>query len=114
MVLFSSNILDCDDNNSIHLNLFTVEKAGGKALPCIVDVRDESQVVNAVESAVKKFGGIDVLINNASAISLTNTLSTEMKRYDLMNNINTRGTFLVYVLDDLFLQQNYIFIFMQK
>ncbi|XP_001608210.1 hydroxysteroid dehydrogenase-like protein 2 [Nasonia vitripennis] len=72
-----------------------VEKAGGKALPCIVDVRDETQVTNAVKSAVEKFGGIDILVNNASAISLTGTLHTEMKRYDLMNNINARGTFLV-------------------
>lgn len=77
-------------------NLFvSVEQAGGKALPCIVDVRDETQVVSAVENAVKKFGGIDIVINNASAISLTGTESTEMKKYDLMNNINTRGTFLV-------------------
>lgn len=75
--------------------LFPVEAAGGKALPCIVDVRDEKQVIDAVESAVAKFGGIDVVVNNASAISLTGTLSTEMKRYDLMNNINARGTFLV-------------------
>lgn len=73
----------------------SVEQAGGKALPCIVDVRDETQVVSAVENAVKKFGGIDIVINNASAISLTGTESTEMKKYDLMNNINTRGTFLV-------------------
>ncbi|OXU21798.1 hypothetical protein TSAR_012186 [Trichomalopsis sarcophagae] len=72
-----------------------VEKAGGKALPCIVDVRDETQVTNAVKSAVEKFGGIDILVNNASAISLTGTLHTEMKKYDLMNNINARGTFLV-------------------
>ncbi|KAF6198406.1 hypothetical protein GE061_008154 [Apolygus lucorum] len=72
-----------------------VEAAGGKALPCIVDVRDEAQVQTAVDNAVKKFGGIDILINNASAISLTSTLETDMKRYDLMNNINTRGTFLV-------------------
>ncbi|XP_014467653.1 PREDICTED: hydroxysteroid dehydrogenase-like protein 2 [Dinoponera quadriceps] len=72
-----------------------IEAAGGKALPCIVDVRDETQVINAVKSAVDKFGGIDILVNNASAISLTGTLATEMKRYDLMNNINTRGTFLV-------------------
>ncbi|GLH12399.1 Peroxisomal multifunctional enzyme type 2 [Gryllus bimaculatus] len=71
-----------------------IEEAGGKALPCIVDVRDEKQVVDAVENAVKKFGGIDILINNASAISLTGTLFTDMKRYDLMHNINTRGTFL--------------------
>ncbi|PNF19412.1 Hydroxysteroid dehydrogenase-like protein 2 [Cryptotermes secundus] len=72
-----------------------VEAAGGKCLPCIVDVRDEKQVTSAVEEAVKKFGGIDILVNNASAISLTGTLDTEMKRYDLMHQINTRGTFLV-------------------
>ncbi|XP_071559120.1 hydroxysteroid dehydrogenase-like protein 2 [Temnothorax nylanderi] len=72
-----------------------IEAAGGKALPCIVDVRDENQVINAVENAVAKFGGIDVVVNNASAISLTDTVSTDMKRYDLMNNINARGTFLV-------------------
>lgn len=72
-----------------------VEKAGGKALPCVVDVRDENQVKEAVESAVKKFGGIDILVNNASAIQLTGTLETDMRRYDLMHNINTRGTFLV-------------------
>lgn len=72
-----------------------IEQAGGKALPCIVDVRDETQVVSAVENAVNTFGGIDVVINNASAISLTGTLQTDMKKYDLMNNINTRGTFLV-------------------
>jgi NAD(P)-dependent dehydrogenase (short-subunit alcohol dehydrogenase family)/putative sterol carrier protein len=72
-----------------------IETAGGKALPCVVDVRDEAQVINAVENAVAKFGGIDVVVNNASAISLTGTLATDMKRYDLMNNINARGTFLV-------------------
>ncbi|XP_023288912.1 hydroxysteroid dehydrogenase-like protein 2 [Orussus abietinus] len=72
-----------------------IEEAGGAALPCVVDVRDESQVILAVQEAVNKFGGIDVLINNASAISLTNTLTTEMKKYDLMNDVNARGTFLV-------------------
>lgn len=72
-----------------------MEKAGGKGLPCIVDVRDENQVKSAVQAAVEKFGGIDILVNNASAISLTGTAETEMKRYDLMHNINTRGTFLV-------------------
>jgi citronellol/citronellal dehydrogenase len=71
-----------------------IEKAGGKALPCIVDVRDEAQVVEAVKQAVAKFGGIDVCVNNASAIRLTGTLQTPMKRYDLMHQINTRGTFL--------------------
>ncbi|XP_028033311.1 hydroxysteroid dehydrogenase-like protein 2 isoform X2 [Bombyx mandarina] len=71
-----------------------IEALGGKALPCIVDVRDEKQVQKAVDEAVKKFNGIDILVNNASAISLTGTAQTDMKRYDLMHNINTRGTFL--------------------
>ncbi|XP_043792048.1 hydroxysteroid dehydrogenase-like protein 2 [Apis laboriosa] len=72
-----------------------IEEMGGKALPCIVDVRFETNVISAVENAVNKFGGIDIVINNASAIHLIDTLSTEMKKYDLVNNINTRGTFLV-------------------
>eukprot|EP00058_Branchiostoma_floridae_P015092 XP_002600580.1 hypothetical protein BRAFLDRAFT_276673 [Branchiostoma floridae] len=72
-----------------------IEAAGGKCLPCIVDIRFEDQVQSAVEQAVQKFGGIDVLVNNASAISLTGTLETPMKRYDLMNGINARGTYLV-------------------
>lgn len=71
-----------------------IEKAGGKAHPVVMDVRDEANVKSCVEDAVKKFGGIDVLINNASAISLTNTETTEMKRYDLMHQVNVRGTFL--------------------
>lgn len=71
-----------------------IEAAGGKALPCIVDVRDEQQISTAVESAVEKFGGIDILVNNASAISLTNTLETPMKKVDLMMSVNTRGTYL--------------------
>lgn len=62
-----------------------------------MDVRNEQQIKTAVEEAAKKFGGIDILVNNASAISLTNTAETDMKRYDLMHQINTRGTFLVYV-----------------
>jgi citronellol/citronellal dehydrogenase len=70
-----------------------IEKAGGKALACVVDVRDEAQIAAAVAEGVKKFGGIDILVNNASAISLTGTLETPMKRYDLMHQINTRGTF---------------------
>jgi citronellol/citronellal dehydrogenase len=70
-----------------------IEKAGGKALACVVDVRSEEQIALAVKQAVAKFGGIDVLVNNASAISLTGTLATPMKRYDLMHQINTRGTF---------------------
>jgi NADP-dependent 3-hydroxy acid dehydrogenase YdfG len=77
------------------MTCISVEDAGGKCLPCVVDVRDEKQVLSAVEEAVKRFGGIDIVVNNASAISLTGTLDTEMKRYDLMHHINTRGTFLV-------------------
>jgi citronellol/citronellal dehydrogenase len=72
-----------------------VEAAGGKALPLVVDVREEEQVVAAVAKAVETFGGIDILVNNASAISLTSTENTPMKRFDLMNQINYRGTFLV-------------------
>ena len=71
-----------------------VEAAGGKALPLMVDIREEAQVLAAVARTVETFGGIDILINNASAISLTGTLETPMKRYDLMHQINTRGTYL--------------------
>jgi len=71
-----------------------MEAAGGKALPCIVDIRFEDQVQAAVDKAVETFGGIDICVNNASAISLTGTLATKMKRYDLMHSVNTRGTFL--------------------
>lgn len=71
-----------------------IEQAGGKALPLVVDIRYEDQVAEAVNQAAAHFGGIDILVNNASAISLTATLDTEMKRYDLMHQINTRGTFL--------------------
>jgi len=71
-----------------------IEKAGGKALPLIVDVRDEDSVQAAVEKTVGAFGGIDICVNNASAIQLTGTEATEMKRYDLMHQINTRGTFV--------------------
>ncbi len=71
-----------------------IEAAGGKALPVMCDIRFEDQVAQAVKQTVAKFGGIDVCINNASAISLTGTLETPMKKYDLMNGINTRGTFL--------------------
>jgi citronellol/citronellal dehydrogenase len=70
-----------------------IEAAGGKALPFVVDVREEGQIAAAVHEAVARFGGIDILVNNASAISLTSTLETSMKRYDLMHQINTRGTF---------------------
>ncbi|KAM9306419.1 hydroxysteroid dehydrogenase-like protein 2 [Pholidichthys leucotaenia] len=71
-----------------------VEAAGGKALPCVVDIRDEQQIGEAVQKAVDTFGGIDILVNNASAISLTGTLVTPMKKVDLMLGINLRGTYL--------------------
>jgi citronellol/citronellal dehydrogenase len=71
-----------------------VEQAGGRALPLAVDIRDEDAVQNAVSQAAAHFGGIDILINNASAINLSGTRETPMKRFDLMHQINTRGTFL--------------------
>jgi citronellol/citronellal dehydrogenase len=71
-----------------------IRAAGGQALPLQVDIRDEEAVLAAVRQAVLTFGGIDILVNNASAISLTDTEHTPMKRYDLMNGINARGTFL--------------------
>ena len=71
-----------------------IEAAGGKALTLVCDIRFEDQVQAAVDKTVETFGGIDICINNASAISPTPTLMTDMKRYDLMNEINTRGTFL--------------------
>jgi citronellol/citronellal dehydrogenase len=70
-----------------------IEKAGGKALACVVDVRNEEQIHDAVSKGVAAFGGIDILVNNASAINLTGTLETPMKRFDLMHQVNTRGTF---------------------
>jgi len=70
-----------------------IRAAGGNALPLQVDIREEDQVVAAIEKGVAEFGGIDILVNNASAISLTNTQNTSMKRYDLMMDINVRGTF---------------------
>lgn len=71
-----------------------IESVGGKAIPCIADIRFEDQVQSAVEATVEEFGGIDILINDASAISLTPTLETSMKRFDLMFSVNVRGTFL--------------------
>jgi citronellol/citronellal dehydrogenase len=72
-----------------------VRAAGGKALPIICDIREEAQVIAAIDQAVAEFGGIDICVNNASAISLTNSQMTDMKRFDLMMGINTRGTFMV-------------------
>jgi citronellol/citronellal dehydrogenase len=72
-----------------------IERAGGKALPLVVDVRDEPTVKDAIDRTAAQFGGIDIVVNNASAISLTPATATDMKRYDLMQQINTRGTFVV-------------------
>ncbi len=72
-----------------------IEAAGGKALPVVGDIRDEDSVYGAVQQCVERFGGIDLCVNNASAINLVGTLDLPMKRYDLMQDINTRGTFLV-------------------
>lgn len=81
-------------DGTVYTAVKELEAAGGKALACITDIRFEEQVQAAVDKTVQTFGGIDILVNNASAISLTGTLDTAMKRYDLMHGINTRGTFL--------------------
>ena len=78
---------------TIHTAAEEIEQAGGRALPCVVDVRFEEQIHAAVEQAVEAFGGIDILVNNASAISLTGTLETPLRRFDLMHQVNARGTF---------------------
>ena len=80
---------------TIHSAAEEIVAEGGTALPIVTDIRFEDQVNKAVEETVKKFGGIDIVINNASAISLTPTIYTEMKRFDLMFDVNVRGTFLV-------------------
>ena len=72
-----------------------VKQGGGQALPIACDIRDEQQVRQAIEATVRAFGGIDILVNNASAISLTGTMDTPLKRYDLMQQVNVRGTFSV-------------------
>jgi citronellol/citronellal dehydrogenase len=79
---------------TIHSAAAEIEAAGGAALPIVTDIRDEASVLAAVEAAVKRFGGIDILVNNASAISLTPTPATPMKRFDLMFGVNVRGTYL--------------------
>jgi len=78
---------------TIHSAAAEIEAAGGNALPLLCDIRDESAVAAAVAATVARFGGIDVLVNNASAISLTGTLATKMKRFDLMFGVNVRGTY---------------------
>ena len=80
---------------TIHTAAAEVEAAGGQALALVCDIRDEVQVESAVAATVARFGGIDLCVNNASAISLTPTLATPMKRFDLMHGVNARGTFLV-------------------
>ena len=80
---------------TIHTAAQEIERAGGKALPLIVDVREEKQVAEAFDKAGAQFGGIDFVVNNASAIQLTRTPETDMRRYDLMHQINTRGTYMV-------------------
>ena len=79
---------------TIHSAAAEIEAAGGQALAQQCDIRDEASVLAAVQAGIERFGGIDVLVNNASAISLTNTEATPMKRFDLMNGVNARGTYL--------------------
>jgi NAD(P)-dependent dehydrogenase (short-subunit alcohol dehydrogenase family) len=88
-----------EENSKLGGTIFTaakeIEEAGGNALPVQCDIRFEDQVQNAIQKTIEKFGAIDILINNASAITLTTTEQTESKRFDLMHDINVRGTFLV-------------------
>ena len=80
---------------TIHTAADEIERAGGTALPLVVDIRDPAQVKDGVDAAVDRFGGLDVCINNASAIQLTGTLETPMRRFDLMHQVNARGTYCV-------------------
>jgi citronellol/citronellal dehydrogenase len=82
---------------TIHTAAAEIEKAGGRALPLVVDVRDEQAVRDAIARTAQHFGGIDIVVNNASAIALTKAADTDMRRFDLMHEINTRGTYLVSV-----------------
>jgi len=82
-------------DGTIHTAAAAIEAAGGRALALACDIRDEAQVEAAVATTVATFGGVDIVLNNASAISLTPIAATEMKRFDLMHQVNTRGTFLV-------------------
>jgi NAD(P)-dependent dehydrogenase (short-subunit alcohol dehydrogenase family) len=72
-----------------------IENAGGQCLPCIMDVRNEEQVERAVQATIDRFGKLDILINNASAVHMTGTVETPMKKFDLMNDVNVRGTFML-------------------
>src|SRR5438874_7729895 len=80
---------------TVHSAAQAIEQAGGEALPVVGDIRDENQVFAAVQQTVERFGGIDICVNNASAINLSGTEALELKRYDLMQDVNTRGTFVV-------------------
>jgi citronellol/citronellal dehydrogenase len=80
---------------TIHSAAQEIEAAGGKALPLVVDVREEETVKKALDATAEKFGGIDIVVNNASAIQLTSVAQTDMRRFDLMHQINARGTFMV-------------------
>lgn len=80
---------------TIYTAAHEIEQAGGRALPLVVDVRDEAAVKSAIDTTAKAFGGIDIVVNNASAVSRTPVAETDMKRYDLMQAINTRGAFMV-------------------
>jgi citronellol/citronellal dehydrogenase len=93
---------------TIHTAAGAIEGAGGQALPLAVDVRDEEAVKRAIGSTIEAFGGLDIVVNNASAISLTPTAHTDMSRFDLMHQINTRGTFMVskYAIPHLAQAQN--------
>ena len=81
-------------SGTVHETVTEIERAGGRGVACVCDVRFEDQINQAVEKTLDTFGGIDILVNNASAIQLSSTLATDMKRFDLMHQINTRGTFL--------------------
>ncbi len=94
VIAAKSNVPNPKLPGTIHTAAAEIEAAGGRALAIQCDIRDEDQVRAAVAAAVERFGGIDILVNNASAISLTGTLHTPMKRFDLMFGVNVRGTFL--------------------
>jgi citronellol/citronellal dehydrogenase len=80
---------------TIHTAAAEIARAGGRALPLVVDVRDEESVKQAIERSVENFGGLDIVVNNASAIQITPTTQTDMRRFDLMHQVNARGTFMV-------------------
>ncbi len=93
VVAAKSSVANPKLEGTIHSSAEEIERAGGKALAVKCDVRDEGEIQAAVAAAVERFGGIDVLVNNASAIFLAGTVETPMKRYDLMHQVNARGTF---------------------